>query len=458
MNQTKRIEIPSLTALKEVDHALRTDDEQRAAQRQQAAPQEAGGPWMDSLPALLRLAGAIVLIAAAAVFMLQHWENFSHVQRYYSFLGFTLILAAAGFFCGLRLHDDKSARTFLIVSAAVIPVHFTQLGGLLFSRLGTPAAHYPQWLYWRAPDDAAAFTTTAIGLAALIPVAYIAFSVLARAKARRLTAAYLAANAALLIPVRSPNAIGPLAFGLLALTLLFDYRQLRGESALRTLEGALVRTMLYVPFALLIGRTLHLYELSVILSAALVESAALVLFFFAPHIVEGGRAARFCQGFGTALAGLGWLLLGTEIADALALPSDAAFTLLTLPAALIFCIMGCFAQSSPRNYLRAGALTAAASVILQQLLFGNAFSSSVCIIVAILTAAYGHSARDKRIFYCGLSAFVLGMACNLRYAVEVYTLYPWLTLAAIGVLTVLAAAFLERRPALLRKALRAVKN
>ncbi len=57
---------------------------------------------------LLRGAGAVVLIAAAAGFLLNDWQGFSSVERCFAFLAFTLVVAGAGFAAGLWLEDAKN--------------------------------------------------------------------------------------------------------------------------------------------------------------------------------------------------------------------------------------------------------------------------------------------------------------------------------------------------------------
>jgi hypothetical protein len=174
--EDRRPEAPADDELEKIDRAFREDDQRiQSLRRVKQEPEPEKKSRLAALPALLRFLGAIVLVASAATFMLQSWPGMDHLMRYYSFLGFTVLLTGAGFFCGLRLKEDKGARTFLATAAAVIPVHFAQLGALIYSQFPEKHVAYPQWLLWVAPSKMAAFATATAAILALIPIVFICF-------------------------------------------------------------------------------------------------------------------------------------------------------------------------------------------------------------------------------------------------------------------------------------------
>jgi hypothetical protein len=455
---TDNLATPSLRApeLREIDQALQEEKDRRAQNQSDPAREE--GSALQALPALLRLAGAAVLIASALAFMLNQWESFTHIQRYFTFLGFTLTLSLAGFFCWLRMRDDKSARTFLAVSAAIIPVHFCQLGALLYSRFGAPISNYPSWLVWKAGDDLSALATTLIGAAALCAVAYVAFLVLARSHARLLTGAYLSANTVLLIPTRDPDMIGLLALVMLPALFAFDVRCLSAHTAMKTREGLFVRTMLLVPFILLLGRTFQLYELSLIMESALCATAAMILFAFIPQYSESNEGAAVSQGLSLVPAGAAWWLFGLELAHKLALPDSAAAPLLTLPIALIVAVMSRYARRGGRGYMLMAAFWALGTSLIEMIWLHSLASALVCVVVAILAGAYGFVIKDRFTCLSAIAAFLLGIAYNLRYAMEIYSFSPWLGLALTGIVTVLSAAYIEHNHAAIARGVQGLRN
>ena len=201
-----------------------------------------------SLPGVLRTAGSCILVAASATFLLQDWTGLDDNLRYFAFLAFTIVLALAGFLCGVRIQEARGARTFLALVAAVIPVHFCVLGGLLYSKFGFHSGIlYPKYFHWVATSPLAALTTTAIGVGTLSVLCTLAFMSLARSETRRLTATYLAANALLLVPTRDPGLVGIISAVLFGALLTQDIVKLGLSSAMRTFEGKLLRVLRFVP-------------------------------------------------------------------------------------------------------------------------------------------------------------------------------------------------------------------
>src|SRR5436189_3043270 len=120
-----------------------------------AAPSAGFDP--DAFTRALRIAGAALVVAAASTFMLQNWQAGNDLMRYAMLVGQSLLLAAAAYFVGLTVREGRSARTFLALVLATIPVSFAVLGGLVYSQfhLGelAPLPHYASWI---APSKGAA--------------------------------------------------------------------------------------------------------------------------------------------------------------------------------------------------------------------------------------------------------------------------------------------------------------
>ena len=104
------------------------------------------------LPKMLRALGAIIITACASIFLFQKWGLGNDIQRYFFLLGFTIVLTAGGFFCGLKLNESKGARTLLSLTIAIAPVNFVVLGGLLYSQfaIGGGLHFLPSFATWVA--------------------------------------------------------------------------------------------------------------------------------------------------------------------------------------------------------------------------------------------------------------------------------------------------------------------
>jgi hypothetical protein len=429
--------------LEEVDQAIAREDAERAERRTAPSPLAAR---LSDLPRLLRWVGASVLVVAAFTFMLQSWEQGNDVVRYFHFLAFTATLTAAGFFCGLRIRDEKGARTFLGLAAGAVPVHFTVLGALLYSQFPwlSGFAEYPAYAHFLAPDGAAALVTSGIGVGVLIAVCWIAFLAFARPQARRLTTAYLLANAALLVPTRHPDVIGLVALGLLVGLVVFDRMVLASSQALRTPEGSFVRAMLAVPFAILIGRTFNLYEPSALFFGAVLASLAVVLHVLVPKVIASRRWASAAQYASLVPAAGAWLCVAHALQSALSLSAAWVLPLACLPTALLYGALSLRSQGDGAPMRRLAALVATGGMTLELVLFPGVLASFFCLATAIVALAYGYASEQRGVLLTGLTALVFGLLYHVRFAAELYALSPWGALALLGTVTVLAASLLER--------------
>ena len=447
--------IQDQAVLKEIDTAL-TEDTKAKAAKVKASGFARIEKRLKSLPKLLRFAGAIALIASAAVFMFQSWEGGDHVIRYLSFLGFTAVLSLAGFFCGLKVKEDKGARTLLALSAAIVPVHFCVLGALIYSSVVQPMAGFPFYAFWHVADITQVAIVSVVGIVLLTPLTFLAFSSLIRKEAAIATVGYLIANAALLIPTREADLIALIAFIVASGIGYLDAFILRDKTGVKTREGMFVRFMLTVPFVLILIRTVHLYSVSLLFLSMLFTVGAIFLFAYVPRYLKSNGNKAFAQGASTLPLAFGWMFF---IADsAKNLPEEIAIPVVILPyAAMLFC-MSLYAISQPGYYRAASAIIATGALFIQLILFPSIASSFLCIGFSILSLAYGYISEHKFVFFTGVGGFALGVLYHLRYAVDIYAYSPWVSLAITGVATVIAGSYIERHSGVIGKKLKDFKS
>lgn len=396
-----------------------------------------------SVPAILRFGGALILLTSATTFLFQNWDLWTDIQRYYGFLIYTVVLTATGFFCGVKLHEGKSARTLLAVVGAIIPVHFSQLGALLYSCLGAPLASYPEWLTWKAPATGTALFTVALGIAVLIPTALTVFTALARPHARLLTAGLISGSAFLLLPIRDPVFICIIGMVMLIGGMVLD-RRLAVNTACRTGEGVMARAMLGLPLLILLGRSLHLYEFSFMVLSLALMTVAVFFFYLLPVSSQDDRTAAVYQYIGSIPACLSAMMLGLEVVSRYS-PSDQYLVmLLHLPVALTLFGLS-FVTRGDKNLYRFGAAFSAVSCTLMQVTFvGGLGTATAGLIIGLVCGAYAY----EKCYYtlCGAAVvlFLASIGSTLRYALEVFPLQPWMILGGIGIAAVVGAAYLER--------------
>lgn len=397
-----------------------------------------------SLPAVLRVAGASVLVTAAATFLLQDWGSLNHNLRYFAFLAFSIVLTLAGFLCGIRIRDSRGARTFLGVVAGIVPVHFAALGGLLFSQFGVKAGqHYPELLRWVATSPVSAISTTLAGVVTLSALTYISFLSLARAEAKRLTPLYIGVNALLLVPTRTPEIVALMAFAGLGVVAYQELTKFIKSPAMRTGEGKLIRLMLLVPGTLMIGRSLFLYSMSDALLAVMYGVAAAVLFSIVPRYV-GRAAAVFCQYASLVPAFIASILVSKQLMVVMPALFDYHPMITGLPFACLLAYMSTRALEGGSFLRKQAALIAIASMSIQMVFLPGVASSLMFVIASVLTLCYGHSTEQKGIFMYGAIGLAFGLFYHVRLAVIAYSVSPWLGLALIGTAIVIGSSILEQ--------------
>jgi hypothetical protein len=402
-----------------------------------------------SLSRLMRAMGAVVIVVAALTFLFQRWGSVDHLTRYFSFLAFTGLLSAAGFVCGLKLKEDKGARTFLGIAAAMIPVNFCALGGLGYSRVLAHEGslrHYHEMIHWVAPSDLAALLTTVIALAVLTVLAFVSFSALLRAEAHKLTAAFVLGNCFLLLPTREANSVALLAALLLVGTIRFDLRTLRVASGADTTEGKVCRALLTLPFLALLARTLNLYflDLNALFVSATLAALALVLFKYLPEYLESTSAKEHSQALSTIPAAAAWVIFISETTH-LPVSSMGELCILSLPfSAYLLLLSFCTSTRLSARFRKAAAYLAVGTVAVGMYLFPGVAAAFLCVLVSLVTAAYAYHEQNRATFIVGILGLLFGLSHHLRYALELYSYSPWVSMALLGTVTVIASSYLER--------------
>ena len=402
----------------------------------------------------LRVVGAVLLVASASTFMVNRWGRGNDLLRYGLLLGHTLVLAGASYIVGLRVRESRSARTFLALVLAVVPVHFAVLGGLLYSQfaLDLPAGGLPQNSMWMAPNPLAALATVSLGLAVLAPLTFVAHVALARPAAKKLTVLYLAANSSILLPVRDPNLVAIL-LAVVSLALLRAQFRLADHKGLGTPEGAFVRALLLAPPVLLMARALYLYDPADFLNGVFLLLSGYALFEAATRRIADSTLAASLQAVSAVVACAGWYFLSSFVQAETALPEGAELPALVLPYAVVLAWMGRRAQYG-KAYERLAAVLALGCVLVNVISHQDAYATIACLAVGIALVAVGATARRRLELGAGTLAVALGLLVHLHRAVRVEAFANWGTLSVLGVLAVVCAAYCERYADKLGPALR----
>jgi hypothetical protein len=409
------------------------------------------------LPRILRYLGATTLGLSALSFAIQRMGELDSMGRFYSFLGFTGVLALCGFFCALRIKEDKGARTFLGISLVFLPVLFLQLGALVYFVLhGTPPG-FPAMFSLSTQTT----TSVIVALAMALPIAALisigGFAALVRNRAIELTAVFAIGIATLLVPTRVVDEVSMMLLGGGVIVASYAMRMKRIDRVFQTFEGKAALTITALPLVLLVSRTAILYSPTALLGAAL--SIVFGSLFWAQHSEqEDGYASRsqkialsffaagwafFCAALACDSRGIFYSSYLADIRQTILLP------LITLPISA-----GLLAISSQLGKSERGALRIAGSIAAYPLAFQVMTVSSIPLTAAGLVIGAGlitgaFLRRDRVILTGGTILLSVVMGMNIHYAFDIYHSNPWLVLGITGGAIVLASSYIERNMALL---------
>lgn len=437
-----------LPELREIDEALAADiasREKRNEERLAAVARERDR--VSRIGTALRFVGISVLFAATGSFMFQRWGDMTHLARYLSFLVFTAGVCGAGLLCGLKIGENKGARTLLGVVVTLIPVHAAQLGAILFSRFGSPSIHpasYPSALYWHVSSLSDALIAVGVGVVTLVPMAFMAYSVLARSHARQLLMLGCGVSAALMIPTRDPVFVGVIMAIASACAFIGDAR-LSSVLELRTREGAIARSVPFIAVAMLIGRQCFLYNATSLFLGLVCLVGSAIAFEMVPRLNISGLVTTLSEHLSVYLTALGIFFVGDAVVQGFDLSGSVLAPLaIGLPMGVVFTAMAERARES------AGVFRVASSVALfctgvAELLEGSGLEAGVVsLLIGIIALMVGSIAEKKGMFMAGVFLIVLSLGRVCLEALGSISVSPSVILGVIGVGTIVGASYIER--------------
>ncbi|WP_058553372.1 hypothetical protein [Thiohalocapsa sp. ML1] len=405
-----------------------------------------------TLSTLLRGLGALVVTGAFVLYLFQGWRGGDDLTRALLLLGHTLALTLAGFGLGHWLQEPRGARLFIALALAAMPVSFAFLGGLLYTHIGTVPPDAAAAGFWQPAAGGALALAPALlltlGASAVLALAIgIGFLVLARRSAWPLTGLYLAANLALLVPVRDGLGVAALLLGL-GLLLGAGAARLRSrDAALATAEGRFAQLVLALPLAVIAGRSLWLYAPDALLFAvlALLGYAALRAALDAgvrwPAALEAGATLFALL---TASAMLAVLIPLAGVPDPAKLPATALVL-----AALLLDLGNRPAFAAPRHRRTAAGLVAGVMAF-NLVAFGGLGPALGAVAAGGVALAAGYGLRSRMLFAFGLAVTLLGIGYAVQGLIAGFSLGTWTTLVLLGSASIVAGSLVERHGTALR--------
>lgn len=393
------------------------------------------------LSKILRVVGTLTFLSATASFLVQRWGVSNDIERYLSLLGVTTLLPVAGLICGMGLRETKSARTLLGALLSILPIHFGVLGGLVYAHFAVDASEslVPRYLLWQGGTRLTVLVTLLGAVCLLTILTAFAHAIFARVHAKRLTFLAILLNSLLLIPVRTSWVSACIAFAAAGALVLYDQRSSNSVPELRTLESRWARAMLFVPLLLMVARAIYLYPIDASFGAWTLGGLSMCALILSMNPGDHRRIPAYTSAFGlVGAAGFA----ATSLASVIPAWASLATCGLTTSAALAL-----FAQlnfvSRPVS-VSMTIVVAWISTLGASLLGGGPPAFALCLAVGLASAGYGYTTRRNLVMGIGLVQVLGSLLALWRSAVNHYGFNTWGALAAVGVLTVMATALLER--------------
>ena len=383
------------------------------------------------------------MVISGLLYLLQGIENIDGMLRNWVYLGLMVILVGGGLVSRLTLKDAKGARLFFALAAAVIPVQFAQLGGMIHELVAVESVG--RWSNFSGVTTMSTALVGAVTALLLVPVAYAGFSVLARGEARRLTLAFSGLNGLLLIPARDSLYGMAVLVVLVAAALILERRFFAAKDSppvFRTAEGAAVRAMFLLPLAIAATRFgLHVEALWGYCALGALFGTTLV---YGGTWIQNRRVVEIASFAGTSAIALSWLVFAQDVIWAadrtIAYPYTAAFA----PIAL-FLFIGAERSPTYARFYRGAASVLLTLLSFQVLVADHAVATGVLMVLAgVPLATWGLFRQHREPLLGGAVIATAGFCAAIAAAVEHMTVNSWILFAGLGVALVLVSSMVER--------------
>ncbi|MDH3714672.1 MAG: hypothetical protein OET44_12585 [Gammaproteobacteria bacterium] len=388
---------------------------------------------------VLRILGAAATVFGAVIFMLQGFDHIELSWRPWFYLAFIALLGAGGLASLHLFRDARGARLFLALAAALVPVQFTQLGGMLYALLHESASPVPG--IFQSGVVTAAQTAVVAGVSVLVLAAasWAGFVILVRPYARSLGMTFLAVCVLLLLPERA-SPIGMLVLVAQAGVFLWlETHRFRVAPEFATWEGWAVRLMFVMPLCITAVRAaFYLHDLTMYAMLFSVAGGFLLLTIraeFRTWIAEAMRAVA------SACLIIAWLLLALEV---FSLGYDYLWFAVVFPMGVVLLAVGHFAPRSGVLYRWLGmALITLASYALIDAADEVFAWLIVCAIGAGLCAT-GAYYRERTPVIIGALQAAIALFGIVALSLRAFDVDTWLVLAGAGIALVLLSSAAER--------------
>lgn len=398
---------------------------------------------------LLRVCGAMIMLAAMSSYLMQGWASGNDISRYYMLLSQTFLLALSGFGLSFILKENKGARIFFGLGLVSVTVNMTTLGALIFSttQWGSTLVQYPEFAKWVAPASDEILMAVIATLAVSAPVAWVAHKVLARRSANILSGLFLFTNLMLLVPARESVFVGLIALIAVIIPVVLLLDRIQKDSTLRTPEGFFAMATIFVPAGIITFRSVWLYPVDDILQIILAGTAFIALRFCAEQTEQQSKARALTHWL-SAAAALAIALPAASLADQY-LPGELALNVLGLVLAGLLLDISTRCKK-PHALTRLALSILILSHLAPVMVVDDLSNALLCIVTGMIASYVAHAYGMRFLMIMGVLTTFSGITRPVVELMQWIDFSNWITLSISGAVIIIAASLIERHGAIIK--------
>ena len=394
----------------------------------------------------LRLAGALAVALAMGIFLLDGVAVVNDLQRFLTMLGLTAALTGAGLVMSLLVKEQRGSRVFISLGLLSVPVNFTVFGALVYSVMPLDGTNivYPKFAHWQAASVADVTIAIVSGVAVLLPVVWLGYSVLARSARGWLSASLLLGSLVLVVPVRAEFWSAILALGATAMLWWQSQKFSKDALVFKTIEGKIATGLLFIAPAIVVLRSVYLYNVCSMMGLILGAGFYVVL----RQHVKSRSSTGFYSGFLTFVAALVALVTSVSAVDAISKFWLTDLAVITGVALLLLAAVD-LNRVSPAKSAANKITTTLIALAVIALLVVSLFLSSFFILLAstaLLAAVvfYGYVAGFNSVTTMGGFGIVAMTIMNAEALWLSVAQTGWWGIATAGASAIVAGSMLDR--------------
>ena len=399
---------------------------------------------------LLRITGAMAVIASMSAFLMQDWSGGSDLSRYYLMLTQTLLLASGGFGLSFLMKENKGGRVFFGLSLISITANFAILGALIFSQVQWfgSIGQYPEFLTWKTTSITSLSVATISALIAMVPIALFSYMVFSRKHSKQLLMLFVFSILLLLVPVRDSLIMGAVVLAAVAIPLWFLRKRMFSDTSLKTPEGMFAIATIFMPSLVMLVRSFWLYQVDAILLVMLGSILFLMLRIFSTPLEDSAVLKNILNWF--ALGTAGFVAYQSGIASHALLPSVYGVSVM----GAVFTALALDITNRAGRFKPLFSIIAVSGLLICQyfllLVKGGAVSAVMLLLSGLIVMAIAHTHKSRGMLIAGIVTALIGFTHQLLNTLVNIDFTNWATLAAIGVTAIIIASLIERHGVVLK--------